>query len=204
MAILGQEFWLLSGSMAILTFQNQWLIFICFFGVWGIQRNSWMSPIQKFSRWMKVLLSIYIQTCQKLWTPNFQVAQECHIWLRSKFEIACKVWHVKIKVWMVKKNSKNLISLQSITLIVPMPLHKCKCQCQCHYTHLTLHFMCWLTLAQPMDATAVVCQEPALAQPMAIVTWPSVGPANGPANGPAKSQRWPSQRLLCQWLEKFF
>ena len=42
------------GSMAILTFQNQWLIFICFFGVWGIQRNSWMSPIQKFSRWMKV------------------------------------------------------------------------------------------------------------------------------------------------------
>ena len=54
--------------------------------------------------------------------------------------------------------------------IVPMPSHKCKCQCQCHYTHLTLHFMCWLTLAQPMDATAVVCQEPALAQPTATLS----------------------------------
>ena len=109
MAALVQEFWLLSARFnGNFDFSESMVdIHLLFWSV-GYPKeqldvtHSEILEMNEGTQW----LSIYIQTCQKLWTPNFQVAQECHIWLRSKFEIACKVWHVKIKIWMVKKIQK--------------------------------------------------------------------------------------------------
>ena len=57
-----------------MTFQNQWLTSICFFGVWGLQRDSWMSPIASIMSepniWRSYLLIVWKVQISSKQSPN--------------------------------------------------------------------------------------------------------------------------------------
>ena len=112
-----------------------------------------------------------------------------HVMWKSKFG-----WWKKVKkTWNPFKALHCSNAIAQMQMPMPMPLHT---------PHLAFHVLADIGPANGCNSSGV--PRASVGPATAIVTWPSVGPANGPANGPAKSQRWPSQRLLCQWLERFF